>query len=63
MKMVQKRALKDAVNDPLAKKTPTPTEREQKNPNTKKYLFAILAAVIGGFIGGLFSGQFIRFRL
>jgi len=58
--MAQRRGLKDAVKDPVAKKEATTKRRENQASNNRKVAFKIVLSLLLGFAGGLLTGRFIK---
>jgi hypothetical protein len=58
--MAQRRALKDSVKDPMAKKKSAVLHRKKQNPERRKLVFKVIFSLILGFAGGLITGRFTK---
>jgi hypothetical protein len=58
--MAKRRALKDTVKDPMAKKEIRVNPGKKQNPAAPKGALKIVVSLIIGFAGGLLTGRFIK---
>ena len=58
--MAQRRALKDTVKDPVAKKGTAVKRHENRAPSNQKVAFKIVLSLLLGFVGGVLTGRFIK---
>jgi hypothetical protein len=58
--MVQRRALKDTVKDPMVKKETAINRRKNQNSAHRSVAFKIVLSLLLGFAGGLITGRFIK---
>jgi hypothetical protein len=58
--MAKKRALKDTVKDPVAKKQAPTIQSEKNNIDGSNTTIKILVSLLLGFAGGLLTGRFMK---